>query len=383
MRLFFKFALTSDGPCIYTMRRSILLTTLLVCLTTLASAASIRLKNGTVIEGEITNDDGTTVTIQADLIGEIKVARSDIDSHRKDTDSAADPAATTSAVARVTAPSPVQVARSETEKDPNKPYVKRSISFNGNYSTPNFSQGPLGSTPVPPGLPGTGAQLGLQGVTYNYGVSGLYLRATKSSVLEMKGNFNQAEYEPAGKVVDAYGAEINVLKMRPNPDHYFFGSAAYKVDKIALIDYEFETIGGYGFKMLETDKALLHFGPGVGVSQAKQGTIYDEDWIVSVGFFERFEYKFNEQVSLEQRLKGRLGVEETDVWKLDAEVKLKAALTKQVAFTITGNYSDDNTLGPIPGTILEGLGPLGPIYSVFSPAKKGRLSIQSGIEFDF
>ena len=355
----------------------------LLVLATLATASTVRLKNGTLIQGEITADNGTTVTIQADLIGEITVNRSDIDGSSSSTASSETAAAPESAVARVTAPTPLQVAKAETEKDPNKPYVKRSLSFNGNYSSANFNQGPLGSTPIPAGLPDTGAQLGLQGVTYNYGVTGMYLRATSDSVIELTGNFSQAEYEPAGKVLDSYGAELNVLNILKNPRRYTFASAAYKVDKIALIDHEFETIAGYGFKLIDDDGIMLDFGPGIALSESEQGTIYDGDWIVSVGFFERLEYHFNERVSIEQRLKARMGVEETEVWKIDAELKLKAALTEQVAFTITGNYIYDNTLGPIPSTILEGLGPLGPLYSVFSPAKKGRLTIQSGIEFDF
>lgn len=351
-----------------------------------ASAATIRLKNGSVLKGEILQDDGNQVTIQADLIGQITVARADIDSTTRETDASqpepAKPAAS-AAVERVTAPDPVKVARDETAKDPAKPYVKRSLSFNGNYSTANFRQGPLGAG-IPAGLPDTGAALGLQGVTYNYGVSGLYIRATKNSVLEMRGNFNQAEYEPAGRVVDSYGAEANYLNILKNPRRYTFGSVSYAVDEIALIDHEFETLFGLGFKLVDhPGKLTLDFGPGIGLSESEKGTIYDGDWIVSGGFFERFEYHFNERVSVEQRLKFRMGFEETEVWKADAEVKLRAALSKSIAFTITGNYIYDNTLGPIPAPILSGLGPLGLIYGSFAPAKKGRLIIQSGIEWDF
>ncbi len=358
-----------------------LLLVYLICIGASVSASTIRLKNGTILKGEVLQDNGSQVTIKADLIGEITIARSDIDNTSRETQSAEDDsahAAKSAAMEQVTAPDPVTVARAETAKDPDKPYVKRSLSFNGNYSTANFKQGALGT--VPPGFPDTGAGLGLQGVTYNYGVSGLYIRATKNSVIEARANYNQAEYEPAGTVVDAYGAEASYLNILKNPNRYYFGSISYNVDEIALIDHELETLFGYGFKLIDKPGIMLDFGPGIALSESEKGTAYDGDWIVSGGFFERFEYHFNERVSIEQRLKYRIGFEETEVWKADAEIKLRAALSKSIAFTITGNYIYDNTLGPIPSTILDSLPPF---YGIYSPAEKGRLTIQSGIEWDF
>lgn len=208
----------------------------------------------------------------------------------------------------------------------------------------------------------------------------MIIRATADQVFEFRGNYNQAEYEPAGKVVDSYGAESNLLKIFNNQDHYLFGSASYNVDKIALIDHEFETLVGYGFKLIEEENIRFDAGPGIAFSEFKKGTAYDGDLIVSAGVFERLEYKFNERVSLEQRLKARFGVEDTEVWKIDTEIKLRASLTENIAFTITGNYVYDNTLGPLPPTLLSAFPAF---YGLYSPAKKGRLSIQSGLEFDF
>jgi len=64
-------------------------------------------------------------------------------------------------------------------------------------------------------------------------------------------------------------------------------------------------------------------------------------------------------------------------------LKLKAGLTKSLSLILTGNYTYDNSLGPIPVTTLSGLGPLASLYKYFQPAKKGRFTLESGIELDF
>lgn len=338
-----------------------------------AQADTIKLKNGTVIQGEITASSGSQVTIKADLIGEITVNRSDIDN----TSSVSESAPVDSAVKRVVAPNPVKVAQEEAKKSGGTGIWKRSLSINGNYNSANFRQGSLG-----PGAGVTGADLGLQGVTYNYGLSAMIIRISPDArqTFEFRGNYNQAEYEPAGKVVDGYGAEASLLRIIGNrDDRYLFGNTSYKVDKVANIEHEFEGLLGYGFKLIEDERMRFDVGPGIAFSQFKKGSIHDNDLIVSAGFFERLEYKFNERVSLEQRLKARVGAEDTDAWKIDTEIKLRASLTENVAFTIAGNYIYDNSLGPLPDTYLSAF----PTFGIYSPAKKGRLSIQSGLEFDF
>ncbi len=341
------------------------------CVTT--QADTIRLKNGTVIEGTIIQDTGSQVKINADLIGDITVNRSDIDNASGVSKSAP----VDSAVKRVVAADPVKVALEEAKKSGGTGHWKRSLSINGNFNSANFRQGSLG-----PGAGVTGADLGLQGVTYNYGLSAMIIRISPDArqTFEFRGNYNQAEYEPAGKVVDGYGAEASLLKIiGDRDDRYLFGNASYKVDKVANIEHEFEGLLGYGFKLIEDEKMRFDAGPGIAFSQFKKGSIHDNDLIVSAGFFERLEYKFNERVSLEQRLKARVGAEDTDAWKIDTEIKLRASLTENIGFSISGNYIYDNSLGPLPDTYLSAF----PTFGIYRPAKKGRLSIQSGVEFGF
>lgn len=360
------------------MRATTVTALLFAGLASLSTAATITLKNGTAIVGEVIKDDAEQVTIQADLIGQITVKRSDVANVAQSSTGAA---AADSAVTRATAPEPVQVAKQEAERDPTKPFWKRTLSFSGSYSSANYDQGTLGAG-IPPGLPDTGASLGLQGATSTFNISALVIRATPKQVFEFRGSYGNAEYEPAGQVVDNYSGEASLIQIF-TPKTYALGSVSYKVDKIALIDHEFEQIIGYGYKAIDDDRVKLDLIPGIALSESKQGTQYDGDWIFSAGFLERFEYHFNERVSLIQRLKYRIGIEDSNVWKLNAEVKLKAGLTEHASVTVTGIYTYDNTLGPIPPTILNGLGSLGPYYSGFRPAEKGRLSLESGLEFDF
>ncbi len=350
------------------------------CLCTMAQGGTIKLKNGTILKGEIIADTGESVTVRADLIGEITIVRADIDN------TATEPAtpAPESDVKRVTAPNPVEVAKGKVKTDPKKPFWKRSISISGNYSSASFDQGSFGNSALTSaGLPDSGASLGLQGVTSCYNLSALLIRATATQIFEFSGSFGQAKYEPAtSKVVDNYGGTGSFTQIL-NPTRYVLASSSYKVDKVALIDHQFEQIVGYGFKIIDTEQTKFDLIPGVSISESKQGTIYDGDWIISAGFLERFEYNFNERVAITQRLLYTIGVEETDVWKAVAQLKLKAGLTKSLSLILTGNYTYDNSLGPIPVTTLSGLGPLASLYKYFQPAKKGRFTLESGIELDF
>jgi hypothetical protein len=97
-----------------------------------APAATIKLKNGSVIVGAVMSETSETMVIKADLIGEISVARSDVESTVTDSPSSTSAAASIKAA---TAPSPMEVAQAESAKNPNAPVWKRIFSISGNYSS--------------------------------------------------------------------------------------------------------------------------------------------------------------------------------------------------------------------------------------------------------
>ncbi|MCF3650798.1 DUF481 domain-containing protein [Synoicihabitans lomoniglobus] len=343
-----------------------------------ASAATIKLKNGTVIVGAVKSETSETIVINADLIGEISVARSDVEST-----STASASGTTKAasVQAATAPTPMEVAQAESAKNPHAPVWKRIFSISGNYSSPSYKQGTLGPG-IPAGAPSTGAALGLQGETSNYNMSATVLRITPAQLWEFNANYAKATYEPAGTVADAYSGTLKFTQILSD-QNYWLSQTFYSVDKISNIDHDFEQIFGYGFKIVDTERTKFDLIPGIALTEFKKGSVYDGDWNIAAGFLERFEYHFNERVSMVQRLKYRVAVEETDNWNLLAEVTIKAALTDNIALNLTAKYDYDNVLGPIPTTVLAGYGSLGALYTGFTPAEKGRLTLQSGVQFEF
>jgi hypothetical protein len=295
-----------------------------------------------------------------------------------DTPSSKSPAASVKAA---TAPFPMQVAQAESAKNPNAPIWKRIFSISGNYSSASYRQGSFGNG-IPAGLPSSGAELGLQGETSNYNMSATVLRITPQQLWEFNANYAKATYEPAGTVADAYSGTLKFTQILSDKN-YWISQTFYSVDKISNIDHDFEQIFGYGFKIIDNEQTKFDLIPGVALTEFEKGSVYDGDWNIAVGFLERFEYHFNERVSMVQRLKYRVAVEETDNWNLLAEVSLKAALTDNIAVNLTAKYDYDNVLGPIPTNVLAGLGSLGALYSGFRPAEKGRLTLQSGVQFEF
>lgn len=343
-----------------------------------APAATIKLKNGSVIVGAVMSETSETMVIKADLIGEISVARSDVESTVTDSPSSTSAAASIKAA---TAPSPMEVAQAESAKNPNAPVWKRIFSISGNYSSASYDQGPLGPG-LPAGAPDSGAALGLQGKTSNYNMSATVLRITPEQLWEFNANYAKATYEPAGTVANAYSGTLKFTQILSS-QNYWISQTFYSVDKISNIDHDFEQIFGYGFKIIDTEQTKFDLIPGIALTEFKKGSIYDGDWSIAAGFLERFEYHFNERVSMVQRLKYRVSVEETDNWNLLAEVSIKAALTDNIALNVTAKYDYDNVLGPIPTNVLAAYGNLGALYSGFRPAEKGRLTLQSGVQFEF
>jgi hypothetical protein len=278
---------------------------------------------------------------------------------------------------------PPQAPSTPPKGDPGKVTWKRSLSINGSYNSAAYVQGPIPGSPA--ALPIEGAALGLSGKQSSLQVTGMILRATPTLALTLTGSVGYAKYEPSGTVVDNWNSEFTFTRVL-SPKTYVLARSTYKVDKIALIDHSFEQVVGYGFKVIDTERTKLDLIPGLSELNEKKGTAFDDEWILSAGFLENLEHAFNERVSLQQRFKYRVGLNDTEVWSVNASLGLNAALNEHVSMNVTLSYVYDNTLGPVSPSLasaLAGFGLTPAQISALRPAKKDTLQLTSGLEFNW
>lgn len=340
----------------------------------------IELTNGTKIIGTIQKQEGGKIYINADLVGPVVVDATKVVSSTKPDQTGAVPASSVrQPVPVVEAPPP---APPKAEKD--KVIWKRSLSVNGSYNSAAYVQGPIPGASAVAGVP-NGADVGLQGKQSTVSFSGLIARVSPTDALTLTGSYTYAKYEPSpSAVINSWSGEFTHTHVL-SPKTYTLARSTYKVDKVSLIDHSFEQVFGYGYKFYDTEQTKLDFIPGLSALNEKRGTHYDDDWIVSVGFLEHMEHAFNENVSIEQKFKYRVGVEHTKVWAIDTSLALNAKVSEHVTFNITAGYTYDNALGPLPAT-------LAPIFLSFltpaqvdqlRPAKKGQLQLTSGVTYEW
>jgi len=340
----------------------------------------IELTNGTKIIGTIQKQEGGKVYINADLVGPVVVDASKVIGAAK---AYVAPSVPTSSVKQ---PVPVVEAPPAAPPKAQKDRViwKRSLSVNGSYNSAPYVQGPIPGSAAVAGVP-NGADVGLQGKQSTVSFSGLFARVSPTEALTLTGSYTYAKYEPApSAVINSWSGEFTYTYVL-SPKTYTLARSTYKVDKVALIDHSFEQVVGYGYKFFDTEQTKLDIIPGLSALNEKRGTRYDDEWIYSVGFLERMEHAFNENVSIEQKFKYRVGVEKPKVWAIDTSLALRAKISEHVSFNVTAGYTYDDTLGPLPAT-------LAPIFLSFltpeqvallRPAKKGQFQLTSGVAYEW
>lgn len=349
-----------------------------------AVGQTIELKNGTKIVGTIQKQEGGKVYINADLLGAIVV-----DASALATAASTSPAAAAMPPSDVKQPSavvagPAPTAPSTPPKgDPGKVTWKRTISVNGSFNSAAYEQGRIEGSPA--AFPIEGSQIGLSGKQSTFQASAMILRATPTLALSLTGSYGYAKYEPSGKVLDNWSSEFTFTRIL-SPKNYVLARSTYKVDKISLIDHSFEQVLGYGFKLIDNERTKFDLIPGVSEVHEKKGTAFDNKWILSAGILENLEHAFNERVSLQQRFKYRVGVEDSEVWSINAYLGVTSALSQHVSLNVGLTYTYDNTLGPVSATLapaLIGLGLTPAQVAALRPAKKDQLQLTSGLEYNW
>jgi hypothetical protein len=356
-----------------------------------AEPSVIELKNGTKIVGAIQKQEGGKVYIDAELLGPLVVDASALAAAPAPSSPAAEAAAAAATPERASAaPIPVASGPGNAPATPAAAHAgrvvwKRMISVSGSYNSAAYEQGAI------PGVPASaemnGSELGLSGKQSTVQLNGMIMRATPTLAVALTGAYSYAKYEPAGRVLDAYSGELTVTRIL-SPKTYALSRSTYKVDQIALIDRSFEQVVGYGFKLVDTDRTKLDVIPGLSEVNEIKGTKYDRDWILSGGFLENCDFIFNERVTLHQRFKYRVGLSESEVWTINSYLGIESKLTAQLSLNVGLTYTYDNTLGPLPPSLIpaamavlyqKGL-PVDLAYQL-KPGNKAQLQMTTGLQF--
>jgi hypothetical protein len=355
-----------------------------------AEPSVIELKNGTKIVGSIQKQEGAKIYIDAELLGPLVVDASALAAAPAASSPAAAAAAAAATPERAPA-APIPVASGAGTAPATPPAAhgrvvwKRMMSVSGSYNSAAYEQGAVPGSPAD--APLKGSELGLSGKQSTVQLNGMIMRATPTLAIALTGAYSYAKYEPAGRVLDAYSGELTVTRIL-SPKTYALSRSTYKVDQIALIDRSFEQVIGYGFKLVDTDRTKLDVIPGLSEVNEIKGTKYDRDWILSGGFLENCDFIFNERVTLHQRFKYRVGLSESEVWTINSYLGIESKLTEQLSLNVGLTYVYDNTLGPLPPSLipaamyaLMNAGQDPNLAYALRPGNKAQLQLTTGLQF--
>jgi hypothetical protein len=340
----------------------------------------LRLKNGDILSGTITQREGGVVTIKGNLYGEVSVQESDVASFEVGTGVTA---ATTSATAAVPVTAAATAAAAggvasatipaaaAPAADPNKATWSRSLTVGGSYVSAPYKQGVVPGTA--PGV--TGAQLGQLGDQYSVQISGAIIRATAKNAISLEGSYTYADYEPyPSPVADTYSATL-AWNHALSPRHYTVSRTSYMVDEVKNIDHSFYQIVGVGWKLIDTEATKLDIVPGLMLSHEKKNFVFDNQWEPGYGFLQNLTHAFNPAMSFEQRLTFRNLFEDAYYYTVDAYVGFKGMLSATIGVQVGVTYNYDN--GADRRAFIAGPG------LVFYPSNQGVLSLSTGFQFKF
>ncbi|MBM3854321.1 MAG: DUF481 domain-containing protein [Verrucomicrobia bacterium] len=359
-----------------------LLTVILASARLSAAGVTLELTNGSKLVGTIIKEENGKIHFRADLVGDVVIDAAAI-TRRSGTEALAGPPPSI-------APPPVPVVPA-TAAAPVTPKAhgekvmwKRSLSISGSFNSASYEQGTIPGWPAT--LPArTGAQAGLQGKQSTMQVTGTLVRMTPHNAFTLQGTYGHARFEPAGTVMNNHSAEGTYTQVFA-PKWYWLTRATYKVDKISLIDHAFEQVLGVGHKVIDNKGTTLDLIPGISLVNDRKGTRWDDEWVTSVGVLENFEHPFSPTVSLQQRFKYRVGVNDSEVWAITAHLGLVSQITTHTSFNVGITYTNDNTLGPLPATLARSFVRIGlppAVVDQLRPGNQERWMLTSGLGFNW
>lgn len=277
-------------------------------------AVTITLSNGSKITGTVTKREGGSVTLNADLIGDIVVSEKDI--------AAFGPAA---------AATPSQVAPAQATV----PAVKWTTTGTIGY---NFVSG--------------AAPLLNVGDTHGVNVTGFTERASPRDAMALSGTYTYQRSHPVGAA--ANNGSLTLAYNRPlNKTLTLLSRTSFGKDAVQRVDYRLTNLNGIGFIPISKPRVRLSLVPGVGFTTSRFGSdnptlaalfANAKNNAVGYGFFDYFSVSPVPTLTFSQTFLHLHSFTDTDQYISQSLLAVVGMVSPRVGLSITFTSNYDSQL---------------------------------------
>lgn len=320
----------------------------------------LRLKNNTLLVGQVVRDEGDTIVFDAGTLGQLTLKKADIVATM-------DPATVMAAFQSAAAAAPPAPAGVGEFAAKGKVVWTRSVVFGGAITSAAYNQGILDQKI--PAL--TGAALKLPGNQYTAQGQLTIMRATERGVAFVDGSLTYAKYDPFGKQADIPKISVGYnFKIANSTRLYGLTRYTYYSDFIRHVDYSNQALFGLGVHTINNPKVTLDLVPGVVALREKKQTRFDNQWLGGYGGLEQIVIHPNKFAQIEQRELFYQAFSDSSYYGLESYVGFKGMLSKWFGMQFGLSYIYDNVIAqqatPIPANTFY---PGQPAFSVFANNK--------------
>lgn len=303
---------------------------------TAATAATVTLKNGDRITGNIVSQEDGKITIETELLGTITVPATDAtieDSAPAETTvaaAAAADAATPAPAAGDNALTPEEVSAFHAAITRARTWVNGIVpeGWSGRFSAgANFTETSSKTTGV-----ALGFDANKNSGDNHYTIFAFY---------DYKNSVNQAGVQD--KQLDKWGGGF---KYRHDlGEHFFFlSNSSYLRDQVKDIRHEFTQDIGIGYYFFNDADMILYIAPAF-TPQYKDAERVGKKWYYMATILQEFKFKVNDSVRIEQSAQGSIEPGDDNNYSYKAKISAITKLTDWIDLIVSYSYSWDNTVG--------------------------------------
>lgn len=336
------------------------ITTFIACLAAVvalqatASAATVTLKNGDRITGNIVSQADGKITIETELLGTLTVPADGASIEGAEEPVTATPAATDAEAQAAAATGATTAQATDGEGTPTEEADKTEalseadiLDFHAAVARAKAWVDDI----VPEGWGGR-FQLGANFTETNSKTTGLTIGfdANKDSgdnhytifaFYDYKNSVNQAGVQD--KQLDKWGGGF---KYRHDfGEHFFFlSNSSYLRDQVKDIRNEFTQDIGIGYYIFNDADMVLYVAPAFS-PQYKDAERVGKKWYYMATIIQEFKFKLNESVRIEQNAQGSIEPNDDNNYSYKFRVAAITKLTDWIDLIVAYNYNYDNTVG--------------------------------------
>jgi hypothetical protein len=348
-----------------------------------ADKVTLTLADGSKLVGQVVKQEADKVTIKLATLGEVTIPTS-IVMEVNGQPTGVKPIETPPQ-APAPAPSmggaPLQAGPTAPPTFTPKATWLRMIKGGGSFTQAPFIQGPVQVEPALP-VTVTGAQLKLPGDQFGGQLYGAIARYAAMDAFSLEASYSYAKVEPLGAQTNLTTSDF-AYNRKVNETQYIMSRTSYRKDRVKNVDYSFQEMAGYGFKVVNTPQTKWDVIPGLLVAIEKKGTPLDNDILLGGGLFQNMVHFFNQQVMFEERALGRVVFNHTEAWALNAYAGFKGQINKHLGLTMGASYDYDNNLKNAGTVVKAGTIPGVPVDLTFFANEKGQFAANAGLQLQW